>query len=46
MLFYFMGKIQARKGNYKEVELGFSDQEAIKEAERCLRCYRVSMIAV
>ena len=29
-----------------EVELGFKDSEAVQEAERCLRCYRVSMIAV
>ena len=40
------GKERASKGNYNEVELGFSDSEAILEAERCLRCYRVSMIAV
>jgi len=40
------GKERASKGNYNEVELGFKDTEAVKEAERCLRCYRVSMIAV
>ena len=40
------GKERAAKGNYSEVELGLSDSEAVKEAERCLRCYRVSMIAV
>ncbi|MDT8419946.1 MAG: FAD-dependent oxidoreductase [Desulfuromonadales bacterium] len=40
------GRERASAGNYNEVELGFSDQEAVKEAERCLRCYRVSMIAV
>ncbi len=40
------GKERASKGNYNEVELGFSDNEAVLEAERCLRCYRVSMIAV
>ncbi|HEY5674746.1 MAG TPA: FAD-dependent oxidoreductase [Malonomonas sp.] len=40
------GKERASKGNYNEVELGFSDSEAVQEAERCLRCYRVSMIAV
>ncbi len=27
-----------RKGNYKEIALGFSEEEAIKEAERCLKC--------
>jgi len=40
------GRERASKGNYREVELGFKDSEAIQEAERCLRCYRVSMIAV
>ena len=40
------GKERASAGNYSEVELGFSDTEAVLEAERCLRCYRVSMIAV
>jgi len=40
------GKERASEGNYNEVELGFSDSEAVMEAERCLRCYRVSMIAV
>ncbi len=40
------GKQRASKGNYNEVELGFSDSDAVTEAERCLRCYRVSMIAV
>lgn len=40
------GKERASAGNYNEVELGFSDSEAVLEAERCLRCYRVSMIAV
>jgi formate dehydrogenase beta subunit len=40
------GKERAATGNYSEVELGLSDSEAVKEAERCLRCYRVSMIAV
>jgi len=27
-----------RKTNFQEVELGFSREEAIKEACRCLRC--------
>ena len=40
------GRERASKGNYNEVELGFSDIDAVTEAERCLRCYRVSMIAV
>ena len=40
------GKERASAGNYNEVELGLSDSEAVMEAERCLRCYRVSMIAI
>jgi formate dehydrogenase beta subunit len=30
-----------RTGNFEEVEGGFSAAEAIQEAQRCLRCYRV-----
>ena len=40
------GKERACLGNYQEVELGFTDRQAIREAERCLRCYRVAMVAV
>lgn len=40
------GKERACKGNYQEVELGFADSQAVREAERCLRCYRVAMVAV
>jgi len=40
------GKERASKGNYNEVELGFKNKQAVGEAERCLRCYRVAMIAV
>ena len=40
------GRERADTGNYQEVELGFKDSEAVREAERCLRCYRVSMIAI
>jgi formate dehydrogenase (NADP+) beta subunit len=35
-----------RKLTFDEVEAGFPTAEAISEAERCLRCYRVAMIAV
>jgi formate dehydrogenase beta subunit len=35
-----------RKTNSKEVNLGFTGQEAIDEAERCMRCYYISMVAV
>ena len=35
-----------RKYIFDEVESGFSNAEAIAEADRCLRCYRVATIAV
>jgi len=35
-----------RKLTFDEVEEGFPTAEAIAEANRCLRCYRVAMIAV
>lgn len=40
------GKERASKGNYREVELGFSDTTAHIEADRCLRCYRMAMVAL
>jgi len=30
--------LNKRKGNFKEVVLGFNEEEAIKEAKRCLAC--------
>ncbi|MHC4641609.1 MAG: NADH-quinone oxidoreductase subunit NuoF [Planctomycetota bacterium] len=30
--------VQERSGNFREVELGFTEEMAIKEAKRCLRC--------
>jgi NADH-quinone oxidoreductase subunit F len=30
--------LEERKGGFKEVELGFTEEMAIKEAKRCLRC--------
>jgi len=35
-----------RKSTFDEVEQGLSAQEAVAEAERCLRCYQVVTIAV
>ncbi len=35
-----------RVGNFDEIELGFSEQTAVAEAERCMRCYRLIMTAV
>jgi formate dehydrogenase beta subunit len=40
------GKERASLKNYNEVELGFSDSAAQAEADRCLRCYRMAMVAV
>ena len=40
------GRERAAKGNYREVELGFSDTTAQVEADRCLRCYRMAMVAL
>ena len=40
------GKERASLNNYQEVELGFANSVAVREAERCLRCYRVAMVAV
>jgi len=40
------GKDRASYKNYCEVELGFTNSQAVREAERCLRCYRVAMVAV
>jgi NADH-quinone oxidoreductase subunit F len=30
--------VAQREGNFKEIELGFSEEQAVKEAGRCLRC--------
>ncbi len=37
---------ETRKQGFEEVEQGFSDAEAVAEAERCLKCYQVATIAV
>jgi formate dehydrogenase beta subunit len=38
--------VDTRKSTFDEVEQGLSAQEAVAEAERCLRCYQVATIAV
>jgi formate dehydrogenase beta subunit len=38
--------VDERKDNQKEVNLGFTGEEAMSEAERCMRCYYISMVAV
>jgi formate dehydrogenase beta subunit len=30
--------LEERKGNFKEVDLSFSDEQAVSEAKRCLQC--------
>ena len=37
---------EVRKDNNKEVNLGFTVEEAQAEAERCMRCYYLGMVAV
>lgn len=38
--------VDERKDNNREVNLGFTQEEAIAEAERCMRCYYIAMAAV
>ena len=38
--------IQERIDNNREVNFGFTQQEAIVEAQRCMRCYYIAMVAV
>jgi formate dehydrogenase beta subunit len=35
-----------RAKNYEEIELAMPEAQAVREAERCLRCYRVAMVAL
>ncbi|MCK9491886.1 MAG: FAD-dependent oxidoreductase [Sulfurimonas sp.] len=37
--------VDIRITNNKEVNLGFTQEEAISEADRCMRCYYIAMIA-
>ena len=37
--------VDIRKDNNKEVNLGFTQEEASSEAERCMRCYYIAMVA-
>ena len=37
---------KVRKLTFDEVEDGYRVDEAMKEAMRCLRCYRIGMVAV
>ncbi len=38
--------VQERIDNNREVNLGFTGEEALSEAQRCMRCYYISMVAV
>lgn len=38
--------LNERKNNFSEIEKCFTTEVAIKEAERCLRCYRVMLMAI
>jgi formate dehydrogenase (NADP+) beta subunit len=35
-----------RARHYEEIELAMPESQAVREAERCLRCYRVALMAV
>lgn len=37
--------VDVRIDNNKEVNLGFTQEEAMSEADRCMRCYYIAMIA-
>ncbi|MBU0632002.1 FAD-dependent oxidoreductase [bacterium] len=39
-------EVDDRKTNNKEVNLGFTQEEALSEADRCMRCYYIAMTAV
>jgi formate dehydrogenase beta subunit len=38
--------VEIRRDNNKEVNLGFTQKEAMDEADRCMRCYYIAMIVV
>lgn len=37
--------VDERRDNNKEVNFGFTQEQAISEAERCMRCYYIAMVA-
>lgn len=37
--------VEERKDNNREVKYGFTQEEALAEAERCMRCYYIAMVA-
>jgi formate dehydrogenase beta subunit len=38
--------VETRKFSQEEVNFGFTQQEAVNEATRCMRCYYIAMVAV
>ncbi|MGZ8546968.1 MAG: FAD-dependent oxidoreductase, partial [Sulfuricurvum sp.] len=36
---------QERRDNNREVKYGFTQEEAMSEAQRCMRCYYIAMVA-
>jgi formate dehydrogenase beta subunit len=38
--------VDVRKDNNKEVNLGLTQEQALSEADRCMRCYYIAMVAV
>jgi len=38
--------VESRKYSQEEVNFGFTHEEAINEASRCMRCYYIAMVAV
>jgi len=40
-----MRSVQDRVDDFDEVELGLSPEDALLEADRCLRCYRIVLVA-
>jgi formate dehydrogenase beta subunit len=36
--------VDERKDNNKEVNFGFTQEQALSEAERCMRCYYIAMV--
>ena len=39
-------EVETRKTNNMEVNFGFTTEQAIDEASRCMRCYYIAMAAV
>jgi formate dehydrogenase beta subunit len=38
-------EVEERRDNNREVNYGFTQEQAILEAERCMRCYYIAMVA-